>query len=213
MGQAYYGPVVLITDARCYSATDIFAAGFQDHEIGPVVGVATYTGAGGANVWTHVLLRQLLPAGSSPLQPLPAQAGFRVAVRRTTRVGKHAGELLEDLGVRADVPHAVTEADLLHDNRDLVEAAVQAIDGRLTRSLAVRLTNAADSTHVEVIALNLDRVDAYVNGRPIGSEDVAFGRCSFVIARDDAPGPRELRLEGFDKGHLRAAKLVSVPAA
>ena len=26
IGQRYHGPVVLVTDARCYSATDIFAA-------------------------------------------------------------------------------------------------------------------------------------------------------------------------------------------
>ena len=37
VGQRYFGPVVLITDARCYSATDIFAAGFADHEIGPIL--------------------------------------------------------------------------------------------------------------------------------------------------------------------------------
>jgi hypothetical protein len=37
-GQLYYGPVVLVTDALCYSATDFFAAGFQDHEIGTVLG-------------------------------------------------------------------------------------------------------------------------------------------------------------------------------
>ena len=53
VGQTYHGPVVLITDARCYSATDIFAAGFADHEIGPILGVDDNTGAGGANVWTH----------------------------------------------------------------------------------------------------------------------------------------------------------------
>ena len=39
IGQIYTGPVVLVTDARCYSATDIFAAGFQDHSIGTVLGV------------------------------------------------------------------------------------------------------------------------------------------------------------------------------
>ena len=39
VGQVYQGPVVLVTDAQCYSACDIFAAGFQDHEIGPVLGV------------------------------------------------------------------------------------------------------------------------------------------------------------------------------
>ena len=38
-GQVYHGPVVLVTDALCYSATDTFAAGFQDHEIGTVLGV------------------------------------------------------------------------------------------------------------------------------------------------------------------------------
>ncbi|MGH3116613.1 MAG: S41 family peptidase, partial [Gaiellales bacterium] len=34
VGQLYHGPIVLITDAQCYSASDIFAAGFQDHQIG-----------------------------------------------------------------------------------------------------------------------------------------------------------------------------------
>ena len=38
MGQTYHGPVVLITDALCYSTTDIFAAGFQDHDLGFVLG-------------------------------------------------------------------------------------------------------------------------------------------------------------------------------
>ncbi|MFD2350607.1 hypothetical protein ACFSTC_16675 [Nonomuraea ferruginea] len=81
---------MLITDARCYSATDIFAAGFQDHGIGPVLGVDDNTGAGGANVWTHELLKLLLelpsPAPGSPYRPLPGGAGMRVSVRRTLRV-------------------------------------------------------------------------------------------------------------------------------
>src|SRR5262249_21712815 len=38
IGQKYQGPVVLVTDALCYSTTDIFAAGFQDHEIGKILG-------------------------------------------------------------------------------------------------------------------------------------------------------------------------------
>ncbi|MFN2225829.1 MAG: S41 family peptidase, partial [Anaerolineae bacterium] len=50
-GQQYSGPVLLITDALCYSATDIFSAGFQDHDIGPILGTSGNTGAGGANVW------------------------------------------------------------------------------------------------------------------------------------------------------------------
>ena len=60
-GQRYYGPVALIIDALCYSTTDIFAAGFQDHEIGPVIGTSGNTGAGGANVWTYDDVLEALP--------------------------------------------------------------------------------------------------------------------------------------------------------
>jgi C-terminal processing protease CtpA/Prc len=90
LGQQYSGPVVLITNARCYSATDIFAAGFQDHQIGPVLGTDENTGAGGANVWTHELLSALLEDDrNTPYAPLPKGAGMRVSIRRTLRVGPH----------------------------------------------------------------------------------------------------------------------------
>ena len=45
--QVYPGPKVLVVDPLCYSATDIFAAGFADHGIGPILGVGASTGAGG----------------------------------------------------------------------------------------------------------------------------------------------------------------------
>jgi hypothetical protein len=113
IGQQYQGPVVLITDARCYSATDIFAAGFQDHRIGPVLGVDANTGAGGANVWDHGLLSRLLSGAGSPYQPLPNGANMRVAIRRTVRVGALAGTPVEDLGVEPDERHPLTRRDLL----------------------------------------------------------------------------------------------------
>jgi C-terminal processing protease CtpA/Prc len=103
LGQRYYGPVVLITNARCYSATDIFTAGFADHRIGTILGVDPNTGAGGANVWTHGLLKALLdfpPADpDSPDRELPKGANMRVAIRRSLRVGAQAGVPVEDLGV------------------------------------------------------------------------------------------------------------------
>ena len=74
---------MLVTDARCYSATDIFAAGFADHAIGTILGVDDNTGAGGANVWTHGLLTQLLAAADPPDTDLAVQAA---AQRR-----QHAG--------------------------------------------------------------------------------------------------------------------------
>ena len=124
IGQHYHGPVVLITDARCYSTTDIFAAGFQDNRLGLILGVDDNTGAGGANVFTHALLQRVLPGADSPFQGLPNGADMRVAIRRTTRVGDHAGLPLEDLGIQPDAIHRMTRQDVLDGNRDLIAAAV-----------------------------------------------------------------------------------------
>src|SRR5258705_9394845 len=95
LGQQYYGGIVLVTDALCYSATDIFAAGFQDHEIGVILGVDETTGAGGANVWEYFQIAPLLGDTERFPSELPAQASFRFAVRRVARVGNNSGVLLE----------------------------------------------------------------------------------------------------------------------
>ena len=123
IGQVYTGPVVLITDARCYSTTDIFAAGFQDHELGPVLGVDGNTGAGGANVFDYSLLTTVLGAAGQPIDPLPKGVDMRFAIRRTTRVAANAGVPLEDLGVEPNARHLMTRNDLLNDNEDLIAAA------------------------------------------------------------------------------------------
>ena len=78
IGQRYYGPVILITDALCYSATDIFAAGFQDNGVGPILGTNWNTGAGGANVWTHELIRMIIDDKESLIKPLTNGSGMRV---------------------------------------------------------------------------------------------------------------------------------------
>src|SRR4030095_15592055 len=75
IGQIYYGPVVLITDALSYSATDIFAAGFQDNQVGEVLGTSDNTGAGGANVWWYQdLMRAQKKDPTSPFKTLPKGA-------------------------------------------------------------------------------------------------------------------------------------------
>ena len=87
------------TDARCYSATDIFAAGFQDHEIGPVLGVDDNTGRGrrerlDARLCSSSCSRCPTPEPDSPYKTLPKAGGMRVSIRRTLRVGplsRHAG--------------------------------------------------------------------------------------------------------------------------
>ena len=66
--------MVLIVDGLCYSAADMFAAGFIDHDLGRVIGVHENTGAGGANVWSHRNLSRLKDPENSRLKALPAGA-------------------------------------------------------------------------------------------------------------------------------------------
>jgi len=208
IGQRYFGPVVLITDARCYSATDIFAAGFQDHAVGPVLGVDGNTGAGGANVWPHHLLSTLRnspPDPSSPYAALPKQASMRVSIRRTLRVGALAGTPVEDLGVHPDARHELTRRDVLEGNLDLLDAAGVLLAGRPVRRLRFTATRSGDGVLTLALGLQgVDRVDVEVDGRPRGSYDVADGDCELVVP--GVPGARSVRLEGFFEGTLVAAR-------
>jgi hypothetical protein len=122
IGQQYRGPVVLIIDPLCYSTTDIFSAGFQDHQIGKILGTSHHTGAGGANVWEYGLMQAALP---NDFPPLPKGTTFRVAIRRTTRVGERPGVPVEDLGVEPDEIHLMTRADVLQGNIDLIAHAAR----------------------------------------------------------------------------------------
>ena len=126
IGQVYYGPVVLITDALSYSATDIFAAGFQDNEVGVVLSTGGNTGAGGANFWSlDDLLRAQKKDPKSPFKKLPKGAEMIVAMRRSVRVGLRAGSPLEEFGVTPDKLHYMTRRDILEDNCDLMATAAE----------------------------------------------------------------------------------------
>jgi len=212
VGQVYQGPVVLVTDARCYSATDIFAAGFQDHEIGPVLGVDDNTGAGGANVWTHGLLKQLLelpaPDPDSPYRALPRQANMRVSIRRTLRVGAQSGTPLEDLGVVPNVRHHMTRDDLLADNKDLLDRAAALLADMPVRRLDIEAVPAAGELRVDLAVANVDRADIYLDGRPRASVDTPTGEASVTVPIADQPAV--VRAEGFADGKLVAARTVAI---
>ncbi|SEF88121.1 Peptidase family S41 [Nonomuraea solani] len=206
LGQQYFGPVVLITDARCYSATDIFAAGFQDHRIGPVLGTDDNTGAGGANVWTHALLKQLLelpsPSPDSPYKPLPGKANMRVSIRRTLRVGDLAGTPVEDLGVVPTHRHRMTRTDVLESNADLLARAGELLATGTVRRLDVAV--AADE--LTLTTALLDRADVYLDGRPRASADLAQEVVTVPVP--GAGAARVIRVEGFQGGELVAARTV-----
>jgi hypothetical protein len=209
IGQRYCGPVVLITSARCYSTTDIFAAGFQDHGIGPVLGVDGNTGAGGANVWTHDLLSQLLTGPASPLKPLPKQAGMRVAIRRTLRVGRNAGTELEDLGVVPDQRHDLTRNDILAGNPDLMEAAGALLAAGPSFTLSLQFAALpGGGLRATVRHRGVDRLDLYVDDRPAKSEPVTTADQQTVL---DLPfaGARG-RVEAFRNGVLVAVRRETV---
>ncbi|QNE21810.1 peptidase S41 [Kribbella qitaiheensis] len=213
IGQTYYGPVVLVTDARVYSATDIFAAGFADHQIGKILGVDDNTGAGGANVWTHGLLATLLnePPPADPTSPyvaLPNGANMRVAIRRTLRVGELSGTPVEDLGVRPDATHKMTRADLLEGNKDLLDAAGALLAAMPIRSLGVTTSLAGTTLTVELDVDAIDRVDLYLNDRPISSEDLGAAPVGIDIL--DVTAGQLLRADGYFEGALVASRRVTV---
>jgi hypothetical protein len=145
--QAYRGPVVLVTNALTYSAAEFFAAGFQDHSIGTILGADDATGAAGAHVKDYDALRKFFEkARDSPLRKaLPNQAGMTLALRRSVRVGLHAGAEIEDFGVTPDIPYRMTRSDLLNENVDLIEYAC-----RLFSALTVHVKTTRDGLRLDM---------------------------------------------------------------
>jgi len=213
-GQVYQGPVVLVTDALCYSATDMFAAGFSDHSIGRILGVADNTGAGGANVWTHELLRILMDSphpgeagvARNPFRSLPRGAGMRVSVRRTIRVGALEGTPLEDLGVEPDERHEMTLGDIMHGNRDLIEQAGRLLAAGPLHRLDFKADALADGNiELTISAQNVDRIDVFVDGRPADSFDLG-GTEAFRLVRSPSVIPQEIELRGY-LGSIRVVQI------
>ena len=201
-GQRYCGPVVLITDALCYSTTDIFAAGFQDHGIGPILGTNGNTGAGGANVWTHDLIAQFLAGDDSPIEPLPRGSGMRVSIRRTTRVGPRSGDPVEDLGIVPDQLHRMTRRDLLERNPDLIAAAAKLIADMPPRALSVSRAEAAgDDVTLAIRSGGIDRLDVYAAGRPRATVDVTDGDHAITVPREEP-----IDVLGYEAGQLVARR-------
>jgi Peptidase family S41 len=207
VGQRYQGPVTLVTDARCYSTTDIFCAGFQDHGIGKILGTSGKTGAGGANVWGHDLLLTLLPAGDSPFKPLPNKASFRVAIRRCTRVGKRSGVLVEDLGVIPDEVHRTTRRDVLNGNVDLLNRAGAMLATLPVHAVTAVVREAGGERRIDVTTANVTRLDVFLNTRPRQSLDVADGVTSLSLPPLPA-GPHTLELRGFRDDRIVASTRV-----
>jgi C-terminal processing protease CtpA/Prc len=126
IGRTYRGNAVLVVDPNTYSSGDLFAAGWADHGIGPLVCVGKGTGAGGANVWGDLQLNEALTGTPFEFEPLPGGVHFTMAVRRAIRSGRSDGIPIEDLGI-VGIPYALTRRDLLDGNRDLHSFCAQTL--------------------------------------------------------------------------------------
>jgi len=221
LGQVYYGPVVLITDALSYSTTDMFAAGFQDNEIGEVLGTSDNTGAGGAEVWSY---QNLVDASRnnphSPFKPLPREADIVLAVRRSIRVGRRAGRPLEELGIVPDQRHYMTRRDVMGTNDDLIASAARILTTKPMYALSVRpfsrnnalagiIVTATTRTRRSNDKDKILRLDVYVNDRPHKSIDAREGsiKARRIALSKNGDAKIELRVEARDgKNNLVAVQ-------
>ena len=203
IGQKYQAPVVLITDALCYSAADIFAAGFQDHQIGTILGCHSSTGAGGANVWNYSELRKMTQKLENPFLDLPAGANMRVAARRCTRVGDRSGMPVEEYGVVPDIRYFMTKKDIIGYNDDLIAAAASVLKPCPQQSLTLIPDPASRFQKFLIDCSGINQIDLFVNERPALSQEVSGSRTRWsIVLPFAAEAGSVLRAEGYRKGVL-----------
>lgn len=203
MGQRYYGPSLLIMNCRTFSAAEVLAAGFQDHQIGVVLGTDKRTGGGGAIVWTHGYLRFLFadatklfiaPLPDSPFSALPSGVNLSVSAIRLIRSGDYAGLTFEDFGVVADFVHTMTMADLLHSNEDLLKRACAILSTQKSaRIKAEPLPTGGETLRAKLVTVNINRVDVFVGERACGTYDVVDGETLIEFKPPSRGGDVKLR--------------------
>jgi hypothetical protein len=201
--------VALLINSLTYSAADIFSGGFQDHAIGPVLGISMLTGGGGANVWSHEdLIGKIGPRPGIPLANLPGDVSMSLAIRRSSRVGANVGQPIEDEGVQVDVfYHAPGMEDVIAGNPGLLRRACEELshkpvyrvdagtplvlpDGGL--QVEVQTTNEIQTTKIDAVKFLVDGKLA-LTATPDGS-----GKQSFKIpALAGVSSPSRLRVEGY----------------
>jgi C-terminal processing protease CtpA/Prc len=195
LGQHYFGPVVLITNAMTYSAGDIFAAGFEDNDIGPIIGLDETTGAGGANCWFY----DDYIAGLVGSDPLPDGINMQFAVRQCARVGTdNAGLPIEEIGVttRPERRYSLTKADVVSNPRwlPMLFRSVQelALSKRSSYDLETIVCEQAGHRRLKVLTSNITRLDFLIDGRPTSSDVKRSGHRQSIDTKK-AGGPASTR--------------------
>lgn len=218
-GQIYQGPTLLLIDGLTYSAADFFAAGFQDNEVGKILGVQASTGGGGANRWSHAdLMQNMGKIPGVPLRELPKGARMGVSLRRSLRVGvKNGGQPLEDAGVSADFLHQLTREDIHNFGYDLLQKACTLLSAEKSFHLSVveQFRNAERPMLLEftVQTSGLMRIEANLSGIGRSFPQKAFsvpqdGEHHFALEMDALPPfVTSLQLRGFARDAFDSLQL------
>jgi hypothetical protein len=91
-----------------------------------------------------------------------------MSVRRATRAGDFDGAAIEDVGVQGHRSYAMTRRDLTGNNGDLRAMCGRLLAAQPRTGLELTLREAT----VRAAADGLDRLDVYVDGRPVGWHDL-----------------------------------------
>ncbi|WP_084187047.1 S41 family peptidase [Andreprevotia chitinilytica] len=210
LGQMYYKPVGILTNARSYSATEMFSCAMQDNGAATLYGEDPLTGGGGSNPIPHSVLAENGPAW---FKPLPGGVQMRFSWLQTIRDGYHKNELIEDEGCAADVNVPRTFSDLTNgDKTQLDKITTHLLSKPPPRSLFKFVHPVADVIEVEETTTNLDiqtaeteYVQVYVDHELFKSLPVySYGAPQTV--RLPLPAMRTgqsytLRIVGIDAGH------------
>ncbi|MCX6125900.1 MAG: S41 family peptidase [Proteobacteria bacterium] len=181
-GQAWFKPVVVLTDSSCYSACDLFAAGMQDHGAATIIGTHAATGAGGANVMEYGSFRAVFggdEVDENPFKALPDSQSMRVSWRQTLRTGKNAGKLIEDAGIKPDILIRQTKEDLgvgesrqiMANVRKILEKLGPNFQSSIKLKSSVRMENNTTAKWSEETK-GIDHLDVLLDGKQIDSYEV-----------------------------------------
>jgi hypothetical protein len=97
--QAYFGRVVLLTNAYCFSSCEIFAAAMKEFAGAKIYGLHKSTFGGGANVWSSENFSNAFERNSLP-RAVPQFLSFRAAVRQGILPSDKS--IIDDVGVLSD---------------------------------------------------------------------------------------------------------------
>jgi hypothetical protein len=123
-----------------------------------------------------------------------------IALRRSVRVGLHAGAEVEDFGVTPDIPYRMTHRDLLEENADLIGSACS-----LFSALNVHVTSTRDGLRLHMAteeikwtdgtAKRINEIDVLVDWRI--KHSIKSTKKAVSISLDRSAEGRPIEIHGY----------------